>query len=217
MPRTALLTLSALVTGCLLGLIVENKVLRERRESLDQSVIPMTRFESQIETHSAREQAWQQTLRERKARLAALDWSMALLETRLQTLEVRVQMRLREASLENSISAGSQTESARVVDEPVSLDSTSIESQADIPAITGHFASPSWFVHVAASQDRYQAEALAQEAEAIIGMPLSVLDFEKLGFAVRACGLETQVKAQELVELLLKATRNDQLWIGRGC
>ena len=59
--------------------------------------------------------------------------------------------------------------------------------------------------------------ALAQEAEAIIGMPLSVLDFEKLGFAVRACGLETQVKAQALVELLLKATRNDQLWIGRGC
>ena len=217
MPRTALLTLSALVTGCLLGLIMENKVLRDRRELLDQSVIPVTRSESQIEAHSAREQAWQQTLRERKARLAALDWSMALLETRLQTLEVRVQMRLREASREDSTFASSDTESAMVVDGPVTLDSAVIESQAEVSAITGYFASTSWFVHVGASQDRYQAEALAQEAEAIIGMPLSVLDFETLGFAVRACGLETQVKAQELVELLLKASRNDQLWIGRGC
>jgi hypothetical protein len=92
-----------------------------------------------------------------------------------------------------------------------------MENQADVPAITGLLASTGWFVHVAASHDRFQAKALAQQAEAIIGMPLRVLEVETLGFVVRACGLETQVRAQELVELLLKATRNEQLWIGRGC
>ena len=217
MLRTVLLTFSALIIGCLLGLFLGSDVLRERLEFLAQPALPVTPPESQVESYSEREQAWQQTLRERKTRLAKLDWSMALLETRLQTLDLRIQMRLREAGQRNSISADSDTGSAGGVDSSETPKHPTMENQADVPAIIGLSAPTGWFVHVATSQNRFQAKALAQGVEAIIGTPVSVLEVEAVGFVVRACGLETQVRAQELVELLLKATRNDQLWIGRGC
>ena len=217
MLRAAFPTLSALTVGCLLGLFLGSDVLRERLEFLAQPALPEPSVESKAERHSDREQAWQQTLRERKTRLAKLDWSMALLETRLQTLDLRIQMRLREARQGDSISADSDTGSAGGVGRSETPQLPTMENQADVPAITGLSAPTGWFVHVATSQDRFQANALAQGVEAIIGIPVSVLEVETIGFVVRACGLETQVRAQELVELLLKATRSDQLWIGRGC
>lgn len=217
MSRTALLTFGALIVGCSFGLFLGSDDLRERLGFRAWSAMHVIPAENQIQSYPDREQAWDQTLRERKARLAKLDWNMALLETRLRTLEVLVQMRLREAEQGKSVSADSDSGSVNGVDRSETLDSPIMENQADVPAITGLLASTGWFVHVAASHDRFQAKALAQQAGAIIGMPLSVLEVETLGFVVRACGLETQVRAQELVELLLKATRNEQLWIGRGC
>ena len=212
-----LLALSALLIGYLLGLFLGNDDLTERLGFTAESVMPVPPRESQIESRSEREPAWQQTLREQKARLAELGWSMALTEARLQALDMRVQIALREAELGNATSADSDTRSAKGVDRSDILDSPIVAARGDGPAGTDFSESPRWFVHVAASQDRFEVEAAALRAETIIGMPLNVLEVETLGFVVRVCGLETQVRAQELVELLLKATRNGQLWIGRGC
>jgi hypothetical protein len=216
-PRMALLTLGALVIGCLLGLLIRVDSLAEQLGFPAQSLLPVIQPETQTMSYSEQEQDWEQTLRERKTRLINLDWRMALLETRLRTLEARVQMRLTEVGQGNSMSTESDLGLVNAVDRSETRESPSAESQADVPTITGFLAPTGWFVHVGASQDRSQAKALAQQAQIIIGMPLSVLEVETLGFVVRACGLETQVRAQELVELLLKATGNDQLWIGRGC
>ena len=161
-------------------------------------------------------------------RFLALTQSMADMQFLHQTQSLQLQqldarLRLLEAAQRTSSTEQEslvQTADGGLPSLPSVLDQEGTDVELDSLSDTGGVARETetgWFVHVGMRAIEREAEALALALTESRGLIPTVIRNSEGAFWVRICRLPTQVRAQEVVQLLRRSSDDEALWIGRGC